>query len=101
MHSERMHLKCCVLPQGKALNARRYLMDDAAPSILTWSAASPETKSPHKRSQRPSSATEMPSFDSLSEDSNSPASDEISDLPLHIAKLEEQINAPINVKPAV
>ena len=35
----------------------------------------------------------MPSFDSVSEDSDSPASGEISDLRLHIAKLEEQLKS--------
>ena len=75
----------------KSLTGRRYLMDDAVPSIFPWSAASQKRKSPRKRSQHPSSAAEMPFFGSVSEDSDFPASDEISDLRLHIAKLEEQI----------
>ena len=66
-------------------------MDDAVPSIFPWSAASPKRESPRKRSQHPFSAAEMPSFGSVSEESDSPASDEMSDLRVHIAKLEEQI----------
>ena len=66
-------------------------MDDAVPSIFLWSAASPKTISPRKRSQHPCSAADMPSFGSVSEDSDSPAADEISDLRLQNAKLEERI----------
>ena len=73
----------------KSLIGRRYLMDDAVPSIFLWSAASPKRKSPRKRSQHTSSAAKMPSFGSVSDgDDDSPASDEISDLRAHIAKLE-------------
>ena len=69
-------------------------MDDAVPSIFPWSTASPKRKSPRKRSQHPSSAAEMPSFGSESEEDNdSPASDQMSDLRAHIAKLEEQIKS--------
>ena len=32
----------------KSLTGRRYLMDDAVPSIFPWSAASPKKKSPRK-----------------------------------------------------
>ena len=77
----------------KSLTGRRYLMDDAIPSIFPWSTASPKRKSPRKQSQHPSSAAEMPFFGSVNKDSDFPASDEISDLCLHIAKLKEQIKS--------
>jgi len=68
-------------------------MDDAAPAIFPWSVASPKRKLPCKRSQHPSSAAETPFFGSVNdhEESDSPTSDEMSHLPVHIAKLEEQI----------
>ena len=50
-----------------------------------------QRKSLGKRSQHSSSAAEMPSFGSVNEESDSPTSDEMSDLRVHIAKLEEQI----------
>jgi len=77
----------------KGLAGRRVLKHDAVPSIFQWSAPSPKRKSPHKRSQPPSSSAEMPSFSSVSEaDVDTSTLDEIDNLCTHIAKLEQQAN---------
>ena len=71
------------------LTGRRYLKDDAFPSIFSWLAASPKKKSPHNRSQSHSIAHDQKPSCSGKNDRNSESDvDQISALLTHIAQLE-------------
>lgn len=75
------------------LTGRRYLKDDAIPSIFSWSAASPKRKSPRKRSPSDSVAHDQKPSCSSKNDRNSESDvDQISQLRAHIAQLEQEKN---------
>ena len=71
------------------LTGRRYLKDDAIPSIFSWSAASPKRKSPRKRTPSHSIAHDQkPSCSSKNERNSESDVDQISELRTHIAELK-------------
>ena len=72
---------------------RRYIRDDALPSIFPWSVSSPNRKSPRKRQNVVEMPSSCPTMDNLATNENNKGDSqdkEIADLRAQIAALQEE-----------
>ncbi|XP_068717313.1 uncharacterized protein [Montipora capricornis] len=75
------------------LKGRRYIKDDALPSIFPWSVSSPNRKSPRKRQNVVEMPSSCPTMDNLATNENNKGDcqdKEIADLRAQIAALQDE-----------